>query len=164
MMKQRIAANYNGHVFESMMIPIFEHSGYIVFYYSQINKNKNIMNGIDKYVIRNVPFTTIYNSRGKTEFVIVNLKKNRRIRVESKYQRTLGSVDEKYPYMLLNGIYQYPENEIVFVVDGDGYKPGAIKWLKDQINNNWLQFRERGKDIKLMNIQEFMDFFRKELY
>ena len=64
--------------------------------------------------------------------------------------------------MLLNGIYAYPEKEIIFVIDGGGYKPGALKWLKKSIENNWLDFKQNGKDIKLMNIAEFINWFNHE--
>ena len=66
-------------------------------------------------------------SVGETTLYIVTLGNTycRTVRVEAKWQQAAGSVDEKYPYMLLNGIYQYPEKEIIFVVDGGGYKPGA---------------------------------------
>ena len=88
---------------------------------------------------KNVPFTTIYGSEGKTEFVIYDTKTERSIRVESKYQATAGSVDEKYPYMLLNAISQYPEKEVILIVDGGGYKPGSRQWLKTQLSSNWLK-------------------------
>jgi hypothetical protein len=64
--------------------------------------------------------------------------------------------------MLLNGIYQYPESEIIFVVDGGGYKPGARKWLEDHIKENWLDYKSKGKDIKLMSIVEFANWFNHE--
>ena len=86
----------------------------------------------------------------------------RKIRIEVKHQSVVGSVDEKYSYMLLNAIYQYPEKEIIFIVDGEGYKPGARKWLETSIKNNWLNFKKRGKGIKLMTITEFMNWFNHE--
>ena len=159
MITQGAIANKNGKVFEKMMLPIFENAGFEIFTSSQINK-RTIQ--CERYVITNAPYKTIYGENGKTEFVIVD--GDRRIRVEAKYQASAGSVDEKYPYMLLNGIYAYPETEIIFVVDGGGYKPGAHRWLKDSIENNWLKYRESGKDIKLMNIADFMNWFNHEFW
>ena len=125
------------------------------------NELKHIdISNIKRYVVKNAHYVTIYNEKGRTEFVIVD--DLRRIRVEAKYQASAGSVDEKFPYMLLNGIYQYPESEIIFVVDGGGYKPGARKWLEEQIKNNWLSYKEKGKDIKLMTIAEFINWFNHE--
>lgn len=158
---QGAMANANGKVFEKMMVPVFEDNKFIVLSESDYLSNPSKYGAIDRYVLKNAKYTTIYEHEGKTEFVIVDGE--RRIRVEAKYQSAAGSVDEKYPYMLLNGIYQYPEKEIIFVVDGNGYKPGAHKWLKEHIENNWLDYKTQyGKDIKLMNISEFMNWFNHE--
>ena len=155
---QGAQANLNGKVFENMMIPLFQANGFKVFSQTELKKIKT--SNISRYVIRNAPYTTIYEEVGRTEFLIVD--EDRRIRVEAKYQASQGSVDEKYPYMLLNGIYAYPEKEIIFVIDGGGYKPGALKWLKKSIEGNWLDFKQNGKDIKLMNIAEFINWFNHE--
>lgn len=163
-------ANTNGHTLEDTMIPMFEHHGFDIVQNADITRDPSVLKDRQRYVIRNAPFTTIYASKGKTEFVIVDLTQlgpdgapGRKVRVEAKWQQTPGSVDEKYPYMLLNGIYQYPESEIVFVVDGGGYKKQARQWLQDAINNDWLQYREQQhKDIQLMSLAEFMSWFNKE--
>ena len=157
---QGAQANLNGKVFENMMIPIFEANSFKVFSEKEVKKKPQLIEGLDKYVLKNVFYETIYGEGGKTEFVIVIGE--RRIRVEAKYQSAAGSVDEKYPYMLLNGIYKYPEKEIIFVVDGGGYKPGARKWLDDHIKDNWLDYKSSGRDIKLMNIMEFVKWFNHE--
>ena len=153
---QGAQANKNGRVFELMMIPIFKDAGFEIFSEADFKKN-SIQNTKKKYVIKNSSYNTIYNEVGRTEFVIVF--NDRKIRVEAKYQSVPGSIDEKYPYMLLNGIYRYPEKEIIFVVDGSGYKPGARKWLEDHINNNWLNYKEQGKTITLMTITQFANWF-----
>lgn len=155
---QGAQANKSGRVFENMMIPIFKDTGFEIFTETDLRTKKP--EGLQRYIIKNASYTTIYNEGGRTEFVIVD--GDRRIRVEAKYQSTQGSVDEKYPYMLLNGIYQYPESEIIFVVDGGGYKPGARQWLEEHIRNNWLDYKARGKNIRLMTIVEFANWFNHE--
>ena len=160
---QGAQANKNGKVFEQMMIPIFKNSGFEIFKETDLTKKSvkaKLAAGLKKYVITNASYITIYASGGRTEFVIVD--DPRRIRVEAKYQTAAGSVDEKFPYMLLNGIYQYPESEIIFVVDGGGYKQGARDWLKNKIAENWLDYKSNGKDIKLMTITEFANWFNHE--
>lgn len=169
--KQGTKANNTGHIFEDMMLPIFKTHGFLVITNAELKANPDIILGVDKYVVRNVPFTTIYDQPGKTEFVIYDASAVndagepylRAIRVEAKWQQSAGSVDEKYPYMLLNGIYGYPEHEIIFVVDGGGYKPGARQWLADHINDNWLDYQNsQSKTIKLMKIDEFVKWFNNE--
>lgn len=125
---QGAMANKNGRTVENMMIPLFEASGF------KIVKPKEVKSNIGKrYVIKNAPYRTIYDHPGKTEFVIVDGERS--IRIESKYQSSSGSVDEKFPYMFLNAIYSYPEKEVIFVVDGGGYKIGGKEWLKNQIKS-----------------------------
>lgn len=164
-------ANKSGHIFEDMMLPIFREHGFEIFNNSELKKEPSPLKNVTKYVIKNAPFTTIYNQQGKTEFVICDataIDENgdnylRKIRVEAKWQQSTGSVDEKYPYMLLNGIYKYPEREIIFVVDGNGYKPGARKWLEDRVSENWLDYQQQQhKSIKVMKINEFVAWFNKE--
>lgn len=159
MKSQGALANLNGHVFEQMMIPLFEASGFAVMTAREHARLPEAERP-PKCVLRNVPFTTIYGHPGKTEFVIVC--GDRRIRVEAKRMGSAGSVDEKVPYMLLNGIEKYPEAEIVFVLDGSGWKRGALQWLRDRISEDWMGFRESGKDIRTMNVSEFMDWFNRE--
>lgn len=136
---QGAQANLNGRVFEKMLILIFEANKFKIFPESEVNKKPNLLKGLTRCVLKNVSYITIYGERGKTEFVIID--NSLKVRVEAKYQVSQGSVDEKYPYMLLNGIYQYPEKEIIFIVDGGGYKHGARKWLKKYIENNWLDYK-----------------------
>ncbi|MBE6423073.1 PD-(D/E)XK nuclease superfamily protein [Succinivibrio dextrinosolvens] len=159
--KQGTLANSNGKVVETMLLPLFTKNGFEVLSYKDYSK-LTAESRPPKYVIKEVPFTTIYNAPGRTEFVIVDTTQNRTIRIESKYQATAGSVDEKYPYMFLNAVEQYPEKEIILIVDGDGYKAGAREWLERKINENWLDFKGKGKTIKLMKIIEFINWFNHE--
>ena len=154
-------ANRNGTAIEESLIPFFQRLNFRIFFEKDIKKNPLLLNNLDKYILRDVKYKSIYGSnRCKTEYLIVD--KERRVRVEMKFQVSAGSVDEKYPYMLLNAIEAYPEKEIIFVVDGGGYKIGALNWLREHIDNNWLNYKEKGKDIKLMNIGEFNTYFIKE--
>lgn len=154
MTTQGAKANRNGKIFEEMMIPIFQNNGFLVFKETELYK-KPI--NIQRYIIKDASYINIYSGKGKTEFVIVD--GNRRIRIEAKYQSVSGSVDEKLPYMYLNAINQYPENEVIFVVDGGGYREGARKWLDESIDKNLLNSE---KNIKLMDIMQFVAWFNHE--
>ena len=155
------AANRNGKAVERALLPVFAGCSFTVLSAKDAEKHPDKVNGISRYVLTNVPYVSIYGSKSsKTEYVIC--AENRRIRVELKFQATSGSVDEKYPYMLLNGIYAYPEKEVIFLVDGGGYKAGARQWLQAQIDGNWLDYKGMGKDIQLINLGEFIVWFMKE--
>ena len=156
--KQGAQANKNGKVVERMLEPLFEDSGFKVLSYSDASKNPDLIKTLDRYVLKNVPFTTIYGSEGKTEFVIYDTKTERSIRVESKYQATAGSVDEK---SFTQGVKSH-EKEVILIVDGGGYKPGSRQWLKTQLSSNWLNFKSSGKKIRLMYIAEFVNWFNHE--
>lgn len=122
-------------------------------------KKKNDENR-SRYFITHASCTTIFGETAATSFLIVD--DVRKIRIETCRLPANQDDDENFPYMLLNGIYAYPEEEIIFVIDGGGYRPGALMWLKKSIENNWLDFKGNGKDIKLMNIAEFLNWFNHE--
>jgi hypothetical protein len=57
--------------------------------------------------------------------------------IEVKWQQSTGSVDEKFPYLVLNLKECYPCPAIV-VADGGGQRPGALQWLRFQVGGNLL--------------------------
>lgn len=57
--------------------------------------------------------------------------------IESKWQGVGGSADEKYPYLVQNIRSCYP-CPVIILADGDGARPGAIQWLKAQIDGQRL--------------------------
>ena len=158
---QGAAANRNGKMVEESLVPIFRRDGFDIFSEKSVLQYPETLCGLDKYILTDVKYTSIYGSdKSRTEYLIVYY--DRRIRVEVKFQVSNGSVDEKYPYVLLNAIDAFPENEVILIVDGGGYKPGARQWLQDKIDEDWLQFREKGKNIKLMTVSEFISYFSRE--
>lgn len=155
---QGAKANLNGKIFEEICTPIFRNHGFEVLSHVEFNKREKANTLPSKYVIKDAPFITIYGHKGKTEFLIVLEDEHRKIRVENKYQAKAGSVDEKYPYTLLNAIQAYPEKEIIIIIDGGGYKAGARQWVVDRVKENWMDFAP-DKDIKVMSIIEFTNWF-----
>ena len=65
--------------------------------------------------------------------------------IESKWQQSSGSVDEKFPYLVLNIRERYPCATII-VLDGGGFKKGAEEWLRRQVND---------KLVHVFNMMEF---------
>lgn len=158
---QGAVANRNGSMFEAVLLPVFQRFGFPVYSEREIQMNPALVENCNKFVMTNASYTSIYGStKSRTEYLIIHV--NRSIRVEIKFQVSNGSVDEKYPYMLLNAIYAFPEKEVILIVDGGGYKEGARQWLQNMIDINWLNYRGMGKDIKLMTISDFITWFTKE--
>jgi hypothetical protein len=114
----------------------------------------------DKYgkelVLENVPFKSVYGHNGNTEFLIVSDKYDLNIRVECKWQQVAGSVDEKLPYLYLNCIETMPEQSILILIDGPGWKPGSIKWLREAVNQKkYTTGVNNEKKILVFNLSEF---------
>ncbi len=156
-------ANRMGKIFENAVLSTLTSLGLEDFSERAVATDKNLQQqvaNLSKYVLKNAHYTTIYNHDGHTEFVICY--GNRRIRIEAKFQVRGGSVDEKFPYMMLNAIFQYPEDEIVFVVDGNGFKEGGVEWLKNRIDNDWMHYKGMGKTITMMDFSSFIDWCMHE--
>ncbi len=179
--KQGALANMSGHILEKTIIPMMQGYGYKVIIHSETKKHPELLNE-KKIVFTNVPFTSIYNHTGKTEYVIINTAKGKKIRVEAKNQQSAGSVDEKFPNLFLNAIYSYPEDEIILLIEGKGWKPGALNWIRNAVNEynkNFDTYAEalktlkpllasnqeepKKKKISMMNLSEFLTYFTKEL-
>jgi hypothetical protein len=76
---------------------------------------------------------SIYNTPIFSDFVIYHPQKwPYGLIIEVKWQEVKGSVDEKYPYLVLNINTRFPYKAIV-LLDGGGYKPGAEAWLRRQV-------------------------------
>ncbi len=177
-LKQGTRANLSGKMLEKLVIPMFCNYGYDVIQYSDVKKNPDIANK-DKTIICNIPFTSIYNHRGKTEYLIIN-NHGEKWRVEAKNQQSAGSVDEKLSYLLLNTIYSYPEDNVILLIEGSGWKEGSLIWIKNAVKKYNVNFDiyEQSlrilqpmlapnqkpltkKRILVMNTSEFIAFFQK---
>ena len=55
--------------------------------------------------------------------------------IESKWQDVSGSADEKLPYLVANIRECFPSPAVI-VIDGDGFRSGAILWLRRQIDSH----------------------------
>jgi len=92
-------------------------------------------------LVKNVPFQTVYGTNGRSEFGL--FLPGRSIRIECKWQRVPGSVDEKFPYLLLNMV-ACSESEVIVICGGKGAKRAAIEWL---VRNAKTEGPKAGKTI-----------------
>lgn len=74
--------------------------------------------------------------------------------IESKWQDQGGSVDEKFPYLVLNIKECYPCSTIV-IAGGKGARAGAIQWLRSQVDGVSL--------YAVFSIEEFMSWAMQKL-
>ncbi len=73
--------------------------------------------------------------------------------IESKWQAIGGSVDEKWPFLVLNIKECYPCPTII-VIHGGGFRPGAERWLRRQVG---------GKLIFVFRLEEFLSWCNHNL-
>ena len=72
--------------------------------------------------------------------------------IESKWQAVGGSADEKLPYLVENIRQCFPCPAII-VIDGAGFRPGAITWLRQQVDPRQL--------IAVQTITEFVTWAQR---
>lgn len=108
------------HEFRSRQVPVFEWN----------SKNENGDLFAERFLLRHVPYISIYGSDSRSEFVYRDFRLSSDIRIECRWQQSPGSVDEKLPYLFMNAAEAMPEREIWFVVDGGGARRESIEWLK----------------------------------
>lgn len=162
MAKKGSLASSSGNVLEQTVKSVFLSKGFKFVSYAEWKKHP------DKYgedlLLTNIPYTTIYNHPGHTEFLAKSKKYNFEIRLECKWQQSAGSVDEKLPYLYLNCIESMPENHIVIVIDGDGFKPGSKIWLREAVKQKkYTDSSNRTKTIEVFSLTEFITWANKLL-
>ena len=125
-------ANKTGNHLERFVEHQLQDLGYI----ERIGRNKhtaantNTENGA--YYGKQARFgKSIYNTDRVCDFLIFHkaLWPNSLV-IECKWQQAKGSVDEKYPFAVLN--IEKLGVPTILLLDGGGYKPEALVWLKSQ--------------------------------
>jgi hypothetical protein len=129
-------ANKTGSRLERFTRDALIERGYAEFwnYKKQVFDNRKILGG--KQFAKQVRVgDTIYETPRVCDFFIVNRDKfPDDLIIECKWQQSKGSVDEKYPFLLYNIIRTGIPT--VVLLDGGGYKPAALHWLKEMVNKN----------------------------
>ncbi|MCU7666820.1 PD-(D/E)XK nuclease superfamily protein [Bacillus thuringiensis] len=145
-------ANETGRALEKRVANLLDSYGFKTI--SEREYNKNPEKHGSEVLLTNVKYTNIYGQPGKSEFMLCSRKYNMQLRIECKWQQSSGSVDEKYPYLLLNCVEAMPEKEVIIVVDGGGARKGAVAWLKNNAKT------VRNKSIRVINFEEFKNWAR----
>jgi site-specific DNA-adenine methylase len=81
---------------------------------------------------------SLYGTDAHCDFVIFHPEKHAQtLIIESKWQQSKGSVDEKYVYTITNIKTRYPYNTIL-LLDGGGYTKQTEQWIRSQVNEKLL--------------------------
>jgi len=148
-------ANKTGSVLENLVVGIISTHGFEVVPFKTYEKNP--ANHGDELLLRNVPYTTLYGTRGRTEFLLRSKKHDLNVRIECKWQQVAGSVDEKLPYLYLSSIEAIPEDEIILLIDGEGFRTGAKEWIREATRNRrYIPPDKPTKNIRVMSSTEFL--------
>jgi len=145
----------SGNLLEQTVKTVCKQKGFTILKYSDWKQNPEKYSA--ELLLTNVPYETIYKHAGKTEFLLKSARYGLEIRIECKWQQVAGSVDEKLPYLYLNSLEAMPEKHIVVVIDGKGWKKGAIPWLKEAAaKRKYTTPATADKKIEVLSLAEFM--------
>jgi site-specific DNA-adenine methylase len=96
---------------------------------------------------------SIYETDSYCDFIIFHpVKYPDALIIESKWQQSKGSVDEKYAYTITNIKERYP-HETILLLDGGGYKSQAEHWIRKQVDKKLLH---------VFNMAEFQKWANKD--
>lgn len=126
-------ANYTGNVLEKFVQDRLDERGYAFVTRDKFEAAKYI--GQPIYTKQLLIGQSIYENNLFSDFVIYHPTKHANcLIIEVKWQQSAGSVDEKYPYLILNINMKFPY-DTVLLLDGGGYTKGAEKWVRKQVGN-----------------------------
>lgn len=148
------------HPLKDPMERMFRENGYVLM---NARQYRDLTEDLELMVVRNFPYTHIYGHTARTDYLLINKRMNRRIRIECSWQKSAGGAEWKFPCMYLNSIMGYQEIETIFVVDGGGSQPRARRWLRRVAREKWLVDEEHPKMVRVMSLVEFKEFFMQNL-
>jgi hypothetical protein len=81
---------------------------------------------------------SIYQTDWFVDFVLFHPKKwPKGLIIEARWQQEKGTVDEKYPYLVQN-LKERCDYPGIVILGGNGCRPGAIAWLRQQVDGKQL--------------------------
>ena len=119
-----------GKTFEDAIEGILRGKGFNVLPYSEWNEADLHKSKHPRFLIKKVPYKSIYGHKARMEFLLIDGK--RQILIEVKRQKWQGSTDEKLPYIYQNALINLPNREMILIIGGNGWKPGAVKWIREK--------------------------------
>lgn len=145
-------ANYTGTVLERFILSRFAERGYTFIMRDRFTPARLL--GQPIFTRHFHVGQSIYGTPQYCDFIVYHPERwPDNLIIESKWQQTGGSVDEKYPYLILNINMQY-KCPTILLLDGGGYKPGAERWIRSQMGN--------GNLLHVFNMREFAAWVNKD--
>lgn len=143
----------NNLVLKNIVKSLLEENGYI-----KVDSETDIYR-FSKTFVSKPKYKSIYGNSSTSDFMVFNIRTNRKTRIEVKWQQTSGSVEQKFPYFYINATTAMPKDEdVIYILSGEGHSYGAKKWFKKAAEQNSLQVK---KSIKVMSLSEFSKFIKE---
>jgi hypothetical protein len=144
-------ANYTGTVLEQFILSRLNERGYTYVPPNRFVPARYLEQSI--YTRRFHIGQSIYETPQYCDFILYHPQKwSNNLVIESKWQQAGGSVDEKFPYLVLNIQTKYACPTIL-ILDGGGYKKGAEEWIRSQAG--------QGNLLLVFNMQQFAAWVNK---
>lgn len=145
-------ANFTGKVLEDQVVNRLKESGYIEIFGDKALFKTNTFITDDKFFSRHCYICkSIYNTDLYTDVLLFDKEKFiNKLAIEIKWQQRSGSVDEKFPFLVMNIKEKFPCPAII-IIDGGGYKSGALEWLKNQIDKKLIGVFSLAEFLKWSN-------------
>lgn len=142
---QGAESNLSGQFLERAIEHEFHVRGVGAYYFSSQGDNGHLF--ASHFLLKRVPYTSIYNTRSFSEFVYRHFASGISVRIECRWQQCAGSVDEKLPYLFLNARDAMPEPEVWLVIEGGGARTRALSWLRSQASRT-----DKSKIIRVFDL------------
>ena len=144
----QITGNHHGTVLENQIGALLESKKYL-----RIVPEQQHIKEMPWYIPQFRRNKTLYKSQMRVDFLIYHPQKwPGKLQIECKWQSSTGTVDEKFPYLVLSlkQIHEYPA---AILLAGGGYRPGAVQWLLDQQTESLIVLEGLDKIIRWANIE-----------
>lgn len=164
---QGAQANASGQELEADIAALLSARGFHVEKHSGYGGKATELTMRGKYprlALRQPPYTTLYGSPGRGDFVLVAKELPENVWIETKRMAIAGSIDEKLPHTFLNAMAANPGRHVILVIDGDGWRPGALAWIRAATKDRrWAEFANYpGKRVDVMTPAEFKIWLERQ--
>lgn len=160
--EQQEHAIKSGAAFEDRISDVLTSYGFTVESHSGYggddnNNELSLKNSKERIALRQPSYTTLYGGPGRYDFLLLAPELEESVWIETKFQKTSGSIDEKAPYVFFNALSAVPGKHVIILVGGEGWRDGAVKWIYAAKDDR--RFKEMAnypnKRVDVMNPKEF---------
>ena len=140
--------NHHGLVMENQIASILRSKKY-----TQFTASNDGVDSIPWFIPQYRKFETLYKTQMRLDFLVFHPEKwPDKLALECKWQSSGGTVDEKFPYLVLS-LAKVPEASCAVLLAGGGYRAEALDWLKRQQTDRLSVIEGLDSIVKWANIR-----------